>query len=398
MDKTKENNIINFPDHQIADIENSVKVNKTQKKRKKNNSSHFIILVAIVTFVFTVIVFSILDNSEFNSTDAVNTEPISILSTANYCFADYKEGYVFAKDGKISCYNTNQELQWEIDSSKTAPTIMTNGEYVLTYYNKDKLAVVTNGAKTHKIKTDGNVIYGSVNKNGYCALIVEEDGFKSQIAVYDNKGKLKVKWHNSERYIASVALSDNNKTLIASEIKLLDSDVNSSVLITDIRSELSFDEIDFKDSVICDLKFNSKNKFIAVLDDRTVCYSTGKNQKWRIDYAGKNLYTYDISNTNNIALVFDKDDSALSNSVVEFYNESGKQIGSYASESRIYKLDMQEKTSLIAYDRNIEVVNSKGRVISSGKLNVDIHDSIFMGNKKCALVLSGSGASLVKPE
>lgn len=381
MDKTKENNIINFPDN-----------NKTKKK----NFSKFYILILIILIVIIVSFFN--GKKSFVSTDAVNADTISILSTENYCFSAYKEGYIFAKDGKISCFNTNQQLQWEVKSSKTAPTVVSNENYVLTYYKKDKLAVVTNGIKTRKISTDGNVIFGSVNKNGYVTLLIEEDGFKCQLAVYDKKGKLKYKWHNSEKYITSAYLSDNNKTLVVTELNLHDTGVVSNILIGDIRKELKFDEISLNDDVICDLKFISKNKFIVVLDSKTVCYSTKKHKKWEIDYSSENLYTYDISDTNYISLVFGKDDSALSDSCVWIYNGKGKRTGMYESDKRIYKVDMQNKTSLIAYDREFEIINSNGKVISDAMLNVDIHDSIFIGNRRCALILSGSGASLIKPE
>ena len=390
MDKTKENNIVNFPDTKKTNIKFT---------KKKNNNSSKIYFVIIILLIVVIALFSAFRGSNsFKSTDSVNADTISILSTENYRFSAYKEGYVFAKDGKISCYNTNQQLQWEIESSKTAPMVVVNDNYVLTYYKKDKLAVVTNGSKTRKITTDGNVIFGSINKNGYVTLLIEEDGFKCQLAVYDKKGDLKYKWHNSEKYITSAYLSDNNKTIIASEVRLLDSGITSSILIGDIRKELLFEEILEKDDVICELKFISKNKFIAILDSKTVCYSTKKHKKWEIDYSGENLYTYDISDTNYISLVFGKDDSSLSNSLVRIYNSNGKKTGDYESEKRIYKVDMQEKTSLIAYDREFEIINSNGKLLSETALNIDIHDSIFIGNKKCALILSGSGASLVKPK
>lgn len=397
MDKTKDNNIINFPDNKTDNTQIS-QLHHTKRKQKYRKSNSYRFVFILIALIFIIGIFMLIDDSSFNATNSVNTEPISILSTENYCFSKYKKGYIFAKDGKISCYNTNQQLQWEINSSKTAPTVITNDNYVLTYYTKDKLAIITNGTKTRKITTDGNVIYGNINKNGYAALIVEEDGFKSQLAVYDNNGKLKFKWHNSEHYITSAMLSDNNKTLIASEVNLSDNGISSKVLITDIKKELSFEELNFNDSVICSMQFASKNKFIAVLDNKTVCYSTGLNKKWEIDYSGNNLYTYDISDTNYISLVCGKDDSALSNSVVYVYNGNGKKIGEYNSEKRIYKIDMQDRTSLISYDRQFEIINGNGKRISSTDLNIDIHDSIFIGTKKCALILSGSGASLVRPE
>lgn len=390
MDKTKENNIINFPDS----TENNAA--KFSHKHKKNNNLALIIL--IFAFFLIIGIIFLFSDSTFNATNSVNSDPISILSTANYSFADYKEGYIFAKDGKISCYNTDQKLQWEIGGSKTAPTVVTNGKYALTYYTKDTLAVVTNGKRIKKITTDGNVAFASVNGNGYTTFIVNEDGFKSQIAVYDNKGDLKFKWHNSDKYITSAYLSNDNKTLIASEVRLVDSGVESQILISNIKKKNDFKEFNLKDSVICNLHFIAKNKFLAVLDNKTICYTTDMKEKWQIDYSSENLYTYDISNTNHLAFVFGKDDSVHSESYVNIYNTSGKKIGSYTSDKRINKIDMQGKTLLISYDRDFEIINGNGKVIAGSELNYDIHNSIFIGNKKCALILSGSAATLVKPD
>jgi len=390
MDKTKDNNIINFPDT------HDNKYHKTPRKSSKSNNLTLVIL-ACLFFLIVGIIF-LFSDSTFNATNVVNSEPISILNTTNYCFADYKEGYVLAKDGKISCYNTDQKLQWEFDGSKTAPTVVTNGKYVLTYYKKDNLAVVTNGKTTRKINTDGNVAFASVNSKGYTTFLVNEDGFKSQLAVYDNKGNLKFKWHNSDKYITSAYLSNDNKTLIASEVRLIDSGIESQILVTNIKKQSDFKEYNLKDTVICSLHFIAKNKFLAVLDNKTVCYTTDMKEKWQIDYSSENLYTYDISNSNHIAFVFGKDDSMHSESYVDIYNNSGKKTGNYTSDKRINKIDMQGKTTLITYDRGFEIINNNGKVISGADLNYDIHNSIFIGNKKCALILSGSSATLVKPD
>lgn len=392
-DKSK-TNILKFPE---SETHYSAISDKSEHKRHSGKKTGFILFCGAALAVFFITIFMVFGDTSFNRTDVVNTEPINVLSTESYDFAAYKSGYVFAKDGRISCFNSNQELQWEITGSKTAPTVVTNGRYALTYYTEDKLAVVTNGVKTRKINTDGNVLYGSVNSNGFCALIVEEDGFKNQIAVYDSDGKSLFKWHNSDRYITSVQLSDNNNSLAASELKLSDDGVFSNILLIDIRRDLDIEEISLGDCAVCGVQFISKNSFVAVTDGVTACYTTSKKEKWKIDYSGKVLFTYDMG-SDGIALVFGEDDSALSSSQIEYYNLKGKKTGSFKSGERVESIEIADNVSLLSYGRKISVVNCKGKELSAKVLNYDIKESIFIGNKKCALVISGSSASLIKPE
>lgn len=385
-------NILEFSTQQ-----NDPVVQRHNRRMQKNAKKRYIKYILLCFSVIIIIAAFFAINSgkdNFKNTDEVNRTAIDTLSSENYAFSAYREGYIYAKDGKISCYNTNQEMQWEINGSKTEPKIAVNEEYALIYYPNDALAVVTDGSKTKSIKTDGNVVYGTVNKNGYAALIVEEDGFKNQIAVYNASGKSLYKWHNSDEYITAVQFSDNNKYLVASGVGFDEKKVGAEAFVFDITTKDSAKKVALGDSVICDMKFISKNDFIVILDNKTVCYNIGQKEKWSIDYDGKNLCTYDISDIGSVALVFG-DDSAMSGSEIMFYNRRGTLKGKCKTDSKVSQINMQGSTALAICDRELAVLNSKGKKIYSQELNYDVRKSYFLGDKKTALTIAGSGAYLV---
>ena len=130
----QEEKIIKFPERQ--------RKNDYKSSKSKNKSKTFflwVILMAVVIFIFCCCTI----DSTFDSTNAVNTETISLSNANNYDFTSYKDGYILAKDGKISCYNTNQSVQWEISGSKTTPKVSVNEKYTLTYYADDAIAIYT---------------------------------------------------------------------------------------------------------------------------------------------------------------------------------------------------------------------------------------------------------------
>lgn len=383
--------IINFP-------------TKEQSKniRKKNSASQqgFIKTFGYAVFVavLILIIFVVNSDTSFDATNTVNQDVISLLSANNYDFQTYREGYVLAKDGKISCFNTNQELQWEVAGSKTVPTVKTNGKYCLTYYVQDKVAILTNGNKTKRIATDGNVQYGYVNKNGYFVLFLKETGLKNKLVVYNKNGDKLYYRDNPDKYIPSAILSDNNQTLVTTEIVTENKNVSSKLVLTDIRKNKNTANINFENNVVGGCFFTKKNEFITVLDSKLICYSTSGKRKWEVDLGERQLSKYSVDD-NIIAMLFNEDDSVLTTSEVIFYNTSGKKLSSFKTDKKVTDINVCDKTVLLTMDRQLMLVNSKGKQLSAVDVAYDMKETLFMTTKKCVLVLSNSHeARLVIPE
>lgn len=383
-------NVLEFPTNK-----NEFKEKKIRKAgyHKKNYTS--IIILAVIVLL-TISAFVVRENGSNIDNEAgdVNQNVIDNINGEGYAFEAYRDGYIYARNGKITFYNTNREAQWEVSGSKTSPKLTVSDEYVLAYYPNDKFVILTDGEYTKKIKTDGGVSYAHVNKHGYCALIVEENGFKNQVAVYDDSGKSLYKWHNSDEYVTAVQISDNNKHMIASAVDLDDNKVGTKVLIFDITKRKDAEVVRFSDAVICSVQFISKKDFIVILDNETVCCNINKKMNWTIDYKGKNLCTYDVNNIGNTALVFG-DDSAMTGSEVLFYNSRGKLKGESKTDTKVSQIDMQGSTALAVCEREFRILNSKGKLLHSQKLGYDARWSYFLGDKKTALAIAGSGAYIV---
>ena len=349
----------------------------------------FISYILLVMFLILVI-FLVNSDSTFDSTNAVNEDTINLSVANNFDFEAYRDGYVIAKDGLISAFNTNQELQWEVTGSKTAPTIKTNGKYCLTYYNDDKVAIITNGEKTKKIKTTGDVQFGYVNKNGYCVLFLKEVGLKNKIAVYDRYGDMLYYMDNPDMYISSAILSDNNRTLVTTEISSKDENVSTNIHITDIRTNKEKNTITFENMISGGSYFKNKNEFITFFSSKMVCHNIAGKEKWSVGFDGKELVRYSYNPKSAIGLLFNVSSDEGIASEVRFYNTSGKRLGECSSAEKINTLSVCDKTVLLGLDRKIRIINTKGKLLSETELNYDIKDIEFLQTKKCALVLSNS--------
>lgn len=363
----------------------------------KKSSNYKYIGYAVLFAVMIAVAFFAGSDSSFNTTNYVNTDIITLTDANNYAFSAYKEGYVLAKDGRISCFNTNQELQWEINGSKTIPQIKVNEKYVLVYYNEDKLAIVTNGSKTTRIKTTGNVIYGYVNNNGYTVLLLKEAGLKNKITVYNKKGDMLYYRDNPDKFISYAVLSDDNTSLVTSELITNENDISSELIVTNIRNNENVSSIKFQNAIPGGCILTKKKEIITLFETKMQCYgiSSGK-LKWETGFGGKSLYKYTYDNS-LLGFIFNKDDSANTGSEIAFYNKNGKRVGGFETKTKAQGIDLCDKTALLTLDRKLEVINTKGKHLSSADLTYDMKEVVFMANKKCALILSNSREAKLLP-
>lgn len=380
MKSNLENNdkIIKFPS-------NNGNYRKTFSKNGIIRFFEYFVLISLLVIV----IFIVNSDTSFNATNSVNTDTINLISANNYDFQTYKEGYVLAKDGKISCYNTNQELQWEVSGSKTQPTVKTNGKYCLVYYTQDNTAILTDGNKTKRINTDGNVQYGYVNKNGYFVLFVKETGLKNRLVVYNKNAEKLYYRDNPDRYIPNAVLSDNNYTLITSEIVTSSKNLSTKLVLTDIRKNKIISNIGFNNDVVGGCFFVKKNEFICVLDSKLISYSTSGKLKWQVELGERQLSKYSVDE-GMIALLFNEDDSALTGSEVIFYNTKGKKLNSFKTDEKINNIFVFDNTALLTMNRQLMFINAKGKQLSSVDVAYDMKETLFLATKKCALVLSNS--------
>lgn len=383
-------------EEKIIEFPKTDKKHTERQNSNKQNKSRFFVFATILVVVIVIIICNFTIDSTFNSTNSVNTETISLSNANNYDFASYKDGYVLAKDGKISCYNTNQSVQWEITGSKTTPKVTVNEDFVLTYYEDDALAVVTDGDNTININTPGNVQYGFVNSNGYSAFLVDEYGLKNKLVVYNEKGKMIYYRNNPDKFIPQIILSDDNKSLATLELITNDSSISSCLVVTDIKTNKEISKIVFDSSVPGGCIFVDSKTILTVFDSKLISHSTNGKQNWEVTFAGKTLYKYSY-NDEVIACVFNTDDSGTSGSEVVFYDDQGKNRGEFITTEKIQKIEYKENSVLLTYSKKLVLTNLKGKESSQADITYDMKEVHLMGTKKCALIVSNSQTAKLLP-
>ena len=114
--------------------------------------------------------------------------------------------------------------------------------------------------------------------------------------------------------------------------------------------------------IVTEVRFLDANTVIAIGDSFTTAYTPSGNQKWHIDYDGKLLKTYDITDDGEIAFLFGRFNSSKNESVVEIYNFRGRRIGEFTSSLYLNSISMNNGFCLLGADGKTILIDNDGDV------------------------------------
>ncbi len=248
--------------------------------------------------------------------------------------------------------------------------ISNNGRAFVFSNTKGRAYLISRTKKLAEFNESGNIVTGTVGKNGSVALSYTEKNIQSVVKIYTSRQKNEFTWNCTEDYVSSLALSANGKKVLISAVGVDNAELYSRiVLFKSSKTKAEFD-IKLPGTTVLKVVYTSHGKIIAVGDNKTVIMNRKGEILSEITYSGDALFAVKSDTDGNVLLCykefggsvikvrsintfgntkkeFDLDytpDSvdmrgnklafALGNEV-KFYSPSGSEKGSYECENNI---------------------------------------------------------------
>lgn len=395
-DSNKDNGVTEF----------KIKMEQARSKRMTNKKR--VNIKKLITFVITMAIIVLLTFFAYkglyllgklilNDDQIISkSQEISITSTGTLDYERFCDGMLVANSGLISYLNSDLETVWEKPGYEGIPVISQNGKYALITYTDTSKAVLIHGENLIPVECSGKIVSSYINKNGYFAVIMTEDGFKNQIAVYDNTANIFYKWHSSENYITGVAVSPDNKNMCATTIGFTENGFDSGILMFDFGQGSPVSGQHQSDNLIMKIDYVGKKKIVAIGEKCTSFYKSNGNKISDVPYDDKKLVTFDVTDSEKTILCFSDDDSVTSNSEVYSYSANGKLSGKLDVSGRILSSSSCDERVMISKDGYLELLSDKCKRIKSISLVRDLKNSVLFDNSEYAFVISGNLAQVLK--
>lgn len=374
-----------------------------RRKLRRKHRKNIILAIAIVCLVISTActLYMNIDNPLLRNVfsgfglDVVSENTIDFDKTEKYAIGICDGGAVVARSTKTFCVDSNMNIVWEMDDSNPFPVVKSKGKYVLKYNFDGENAYIIKNGKATALVTGNPVIGGTVNENGYSALITREKGYKSQIIVFSDKGEVLYKWHSADSYITDAVVSPDNRTLAVASIDFTTNITTGELMYFNFYQEKPYAGKILENNLVLRLDFIDKNSLLVVGDSASGVYNLTGEEKATYSYEGKKLSNYAISPDGNLVLAIGDSDSVMTGTNITILGKKLKEKGTYVSDGAIRSIDATDSSVLLVSDRTLSVISNRGNEIKKLDVNKDVKNAVLFGNGKDALITAGSMAELV---
>jgi len=302
---------------------------------------------------------------------------------------------IYAGNGSIMVFGPDMGCKFKAETALGSALLETDGENAVVYYNNSKEAYVVKGGKALKnIKESDKITAACVNDKGYYGFVYDEAGYESCVDIFDSRDSSIYKWHTNNKVI-DISVSDNGSSLVAASYEPDASVVNGKLIFFDTGKTEPVKEVVTKSNIFSELKFISDDVVIAFGDTQTVAYTSKGVMKWLIDYKDRTLKNYEVTDSGDIAFIFDRYSSEMSESTVEIYSSSGRLKGKFESKDNVKYVSYNNNRYLLSLDRKTILLDTDADVMETKKHNKEFRKAVLYHNYNFAFSISDSIAEIL---
>lgn len=379
-----------------------LQIQERKKKRSKRKNIMLVTVIAALIISTSCTLYMNIDNPHLHNLfsgfglDVVSEDNIiEFDKTEKYAISDFDGKAVVVRNSQLACVNSDMTPQWTVERNNTFPVVKTNGKYVLNYsFDVENAAVVKNGNVTELV-TGNNVIGGSVNENGYSAVITREKGYKAQVIVFSPSGEVLYKWHSADNHIIDAVVSPDNKTLVAATVDFSTNSASGGLMFFNFSQDKPYAGQILENNIVMQLKFTGKDSLLVLGDTGAAVYDLLGTKKEEYSYDGKKLTNFDISESGNLVVALSDSDSAITETDVKILSKNLKEKGLYKASGAVSCISALDNDIMLVAGRTLSVISNRGNEIKKLDVNKDIKSAVLFENGKDALIASGSMAEIV---
>ncbi len=373
---------------------------KLEQKRKKDiyNKKYAIFTIAgiiAVLLTFTIYTASVKLWGGKNSR-VTETAFFEIEASEKSVAALYNDGVIVSDRGRIITYNADAKEGLSCDAISGMPVIKTREKSaIVAYLTTQNAYVITDGSVNNITAPD--IISGvSVSENGISAVVCEEEGYRGQVVVYDEKMREIYRWHSATAHIAGVAVSPDGKNMVVSTFDVTDDGISTEAVFFNFSQNEQYASYRADNSICANVEYLSKSRIALIGDNKTYIINNKGKLINEINYKSMKPTTYDTDNYGNMVMCFKHDDSILSECDVVIYNKNGKEKGRYTANAQVKAVSINGGKALAVPERNVVLISQNGQELFAGEINKDVKQAILLDDLNSAVIISGTTAQYIE--
>lgn len=350
--------------------------------------------VKVAVMFFAVVLTLMIVCSAVGSIFGSKSAEVTLESGSTYKTRKIRNDILIYNNRGAKAVDDSGKTVWQIDEAMSEPIAECEGKYMLLadLGGNHYAASYKNGKVVNEYKFDKDIISAKITDKGYVAVATDTDGYKGKVSLFNKRGSEIYAWNSGSGYISDIDISDNGRYLAVAQLVTDENTASTRVQIIDTNRGEVISSVDRKNEVAAEVKFASANKLLLVTDNHISAYTRGGKEKFSISLEGKEALLYNIDSDSLIVVsVMDN----RGNSVLELYSSYGKYKSSYVAVGDIRAVDVSSSTVVVAEQRGIVRVSSRGKAKKTVSVEHDIKDVGLYADTKSVMAVGYSEAEVV---
>lgn len=259
-----------------------------------------------------------------------------------------------------------------------------SGKYVFSYshgYERPLIAtsearfiIYSQGGKDFKVynfkkelissKTENDILTAEITRDGTFAIATQSDGYSSEVAVYNKKGKEIYRWFCADYIINDIQLSDNGEKLVLSAINAQKGTYVSKLFVLEFDTATPIYTKTFDNELLLNLESDNFRTFYAVFENKVEFFKWRTFENTVFDTDKK--FVFNRSTEKNSLLVAGHN-SNKGNNTVYVFNKKGEKISEFNIDYEILDIAFKGDCIYILSDKVIYLYSVDGEKAAVGE-------------------------------
>ncbi|MCL2081452.1 MAG: DUF5711 family protein [Oscillospiraceae bacterium] len=250
-------------------------------------------------------------------------------------YAPFMDGLTVLTASRIVCYDSVGKEIISAERYFKNPCLLASPRNVLAFdRGGDTLVLLNDRSILLDIRTERPIITAKLNRQGYVALVTQQEGYKALLTVMDAKGQPVFKYYSAD-YIIDAALSPDSGMVAVSYAVFRDDWVSGHIKIFDITKRDAAEIIDepaavisprADEGLISEVFIQRDGKILAVGEKNISFYDLDGVLLNSTDFSGRAMLDYSVMNA-GVAVRTARAGAGME-SRLDLYGFDGELIGS----------------------------------------------------------------------
>lgn len=336
----------------------------TRRRRKKSRVFHIprwvyrVIIILILSVLALLIWFNRENLTPRNIVEWVQTQVVgmgvgdgypakiagSTVSPGN--FASVNKDAVYVSDTRLTVLNSTAKELVSRQHSYSSPVMRTAGTRVLIYNLGGTGYQIESHSKTDAVKSaKNNILAGDIASNGKYALVTEEKGYCSMLAVYLADHTEQYRFEFADYYVTDISLNRDGTKAAVAGISAKGGAMASAVYLFDFSQPKETAKFTYEECLMLGVSYSGDGSVLAVGDSLASVIKPGGKEKVDYSYGSQRLTDYAADN-GRLALALTPYANSASGTLVLLDN-MGKELHSIKCSAKIESVSLFGDTAAV---------------------------------------------------